>query len=143
MELSHKFEYALVAMLEIAKSYESREPRQIKEIAEIQNIPVRYLDQLLGILRSGGLIKSIRGAKGGYILARKPKNITVLDVYRCIERLDDVVSVFETKIQSPNVAQEIWQEATDAAQSVLQKYTLFDLCEKLAVRKQMELMYYI
>ncbi|QIR37123.1 Rrf2 family transcriptional regulator [Tolypothrix sp. PCC 7910] len=55
MELSHKFEYALVAMLEITKSYESREPRQIKEIAEIQNIPVRYLDQLLGILRSGGL----------------------------------------------------------------------------------------
>ncbi|BAZ02808.1 hypothetical protein NIES37_68210 [Tolypothrix tenuis PCC 7101] len=143
MELSHKFEYALVAMLEIAKSYKSREPRQIKEIAEIQNIPVRYLDQLLGILRSGGLIKSIRGAKGGYILARKPENISVLDVYRCIERLDDVVSVFDTKIKSPNVAQEIWQEATDAAQSVLQKYTLFDLCEKLAVRKQMELMYYI
>nr|WP_256423081.1 Rrf2 family transcriptional regulator [Tolypothrix sp. PCC 7910] len=85
----------------------------------------------------------MRGAKGGYILARKPQNISVLDVYRCIERLDDVVSVFETNIESPNVAQEVWQEATDAAQSVLQKYTLFDLCEKLAVRKQMELMYYI
>jgi Rrf2 family protein len=142
MELLHKFEYTLVALLELASSYNSGESLQIKEIAALQNIPVRYLEQLLRTLRCGGLIKSIRGTKGGYVLAREPQKITILDAYRCIEGLDAVDTTQKTA--EGDVVEEIWQEASIASDSILQKYTLFDLCERRQVRqKQMALMYYI
>ncbi|MBD2441265.1 Rrf2 family transcriptional regulator [Nostoc sp. FACHB-110] len=145
LELSHKFQYSLIALLEIAKSYESGEARQIREIAAIHNIPVRYLDQLLGTLRCGGLIQSIRGSKGGYILAREPKKITVLDVYRCIENVVTVNPTLDSNVESlnNNVVKDIWQEVTGASLLVLQQYTLCDLCEKITNRRLTEIMYYI
>jgi Rrf2 family transcriptional regulator, cysteine metabolism repressor len=84
MELSSKSEYALLALLELANAYQSAQLLQIRQIAARRDIPERYLDQLLAILRRGGLIKGIRGAKGGYILAREPRQITLLDALRCI-----------------------------------------------------------
>ncbi|MBD2776805.1 RrF2 family transcriptional regulator [Iningainema tapete] len=145
VELSNKSEYALLALLELAKSYPSGESLQIRQIAELQNIPNRYLDQLLAMLRRGGLIKSIRGAKGGYVLAREPEKITLFDALDCIEGLnagcgDEKDS---NKTIESAVIDEIWQEALGAANSVLQNYTLKDLCERRASRRQMELMYYI
>jgi Rrf2 family protein len=145
MELLNKSQYALLALLELAKIYSSGESLQIKQIAISQDIPIRYLEQLMGVLRNGGLIKSIRGARGGYVLAREPQKITVLDAYRCIEGLDTVSPAENStyKTLEIEVVNCIWQEATAAAESVLQKYTLLDLCERLAVVRQMELMYYI
>ncbi|MHC5730890.1 MAG: RrF2 family transcriptional regulator, partial [Nostoc sp.] len=116
-----------------------------REIAALQDIPNRYLEQLLATLRRGGLINSIRGAKGGYVLARDPQKITVLDAFSCMEGSDIVVSNCEP---TPNTVegeliQEVWQEARQAANSVLEKYTLQDLCDRRAIRQQKELMYYI
>lgn len=144
VELSNKSEYALLALLELAKSYPSGESLQIRQIAELQNIPNRYLDQLLATLRRGGLIKSIRGAKGGYVLAREPEKITLFDALNCIEGLNTVVSddTAQKTIES-KLIEEIWLEALCAVNSVLQKYTLQDLCERRASRRQMALMYYI
>jgi Rrf2 family protein len=114
-------------------------------MATLQDIPNRYLEQLLATLRRGGLIKSTRGAKGGYVLTRPPGKITVLDALSCIEGLDAPGSVKNTtssKVES-EVIQEIWQEASDAAYSVLQKYTLQDLYERRKARQEKGLMYYI
>lgn len=145
MELSCKSEYALLALLELAIHYRSGEPLQIRQIAAQQNIPDRYLEQLLAMLRRGGIVKSQRGAKGGYILAREPRKITLLEVLNCLEGLDaqagDQGSV--TKTVESAVVQEIWQEAHEAANSVLQKYTLQNLCDQRADRQQLDLMYYI
>ena len=147
MEISNKSEYALLALIALANSYPSGESMQIKQIAALQKIPNRYLDELLATLRRGGLIKSIRGAKGGYVLAREPENITVLDTVNCIEGIDtDVSSDDQNTTQKTleiKVIEETWQEACEAAQGVWQKYTLQDLCERRASRRQMELMYYI
>lgn len=145
MELSCKCEYALLALLELAAQYNEGEPLQIRQIAAQQNIPDRYLEQLLATLRRGGLVKSQRGAKGGYILAREPWKITLLEVINCLEGLDNKSSEKEAnhKIGESAVVQEIWQEAHQAANLVLQKYTLQTLCDQRAARRQLDIMYYI
>lgn len=145
MELSCKCEYALLALLELATQYNEGEPLQIRQIAAQQNIPDRYLEQLLATLRRGGLVKSQRGAKGGYILAREPWKITLLEVLNCLEGLDTKSSEEEAnhKTVESTVVQEIWQEADQAANLVLQKYTLQDLCEQRTARRQLDIMYYI
>ena len=145
MELSSKSEYALLALLELANAYQSAQLLQIRQIAARRDIPDRYLDQLLAILRRGGLIKGIRGAKGGYILAREPRQITLLDALRCIEGLDIASSVEQSTAEGAErgAVEEIWQSAEQAANAVWQNYTLQDLCDRVAARRQLDYMYYI
>ncbi|PAX59643.1 RrF2 family transcriptional regulator [Brunnivagina elsteri] len=146
MELSCKSEYAILALLELATHYQNGEPLQIRQIAAQQNIPDRYLEQLLATMRRGGLVKSQRGSKGGYYLAREPWKITIFEVLTCIEGLD--VRTSEEKPQQPTsadraVLKEVWQEARQVANSILQKYTLAEVCEKRDSRKRLDVMYYI
>ncbi len=119
---------------------------QIRQIAAQQNIPDRYLEQLLATLRRGGIVKSQRGSKGGYLLAREPWKITVFEILACLEGLDKVKKC-EEEIQpqtvESSVIEEIWQEACQAANSILETYTLADLCEKRDARQQLNIMYYI
>ncbi|MBE9006914.1 Rrf2 family transcriptional regulator [Fortiea sp. LEGE XX443] len=145
MELSCKSEYAILALLEMATHYENGEPMQIRQIAATQNIPDRYLEQLLATLRRGGIIKSQRGSKGGYLLSREPWKITIYEVLECLEGLDVRAGEETSSIKSVDgaVIDEIWQEACQAANSVLQNCTLQNLCEKRDSRKQLDIMYYI
>ncbi|KYC36769.1 Rrf2 family transcriptional regulator [Scytonema hofmannii PCC 7110] len=145
MKLSNKSEYAILAMVALAKKYHNNESLHIREIAALQKIPNRYLEQLLATLRSGGLIKSIRGSKGGYILARDPKKITVLDILKCIEGVDAALPTVDSACDTveAETIQEVWLEANQAAHQVLQKYTLQELCDRQATRQQIENMYYI
>lgn len=145
MELSCKSEYALLALLELASQYEKGEPLQIRQIAAQQNIPDRYLEQLLASLRRCGLVRSQRGAKGGYLLAREPWKITLLDVVTCIEGLDAGLSENDSTLKTleNEVVREVWKEAQEASQSILQKYTLKDVCELRNAKQQGNIMYYI
>ena len=146
MELSCKSEYAILALLELATHYQKGEPLQIRQIAAKQNIPDRYLEQLLATLRRGGLVKSQRGSKGGYFLTREPWKITLFDIFVCVEGLDKLQNCEEdskSKTSDSAVVEEIWEEARQAANSVLQKYTLLDLCEKRNSQKHLDIMYYI
>jgi Rrf2 family protein len=145
VELSSKSEYALLALMELTAHYSDSEPLQIRQIAAKQNIPDRYLEQLLATLRRSGVVRSQRGAKGGYLLAREPWQITLLEVVNCIEGTDSQSPERgrEPKSIEGMVILEIWQEAGRAADAVLQKYTLQDLAEKRDARQQLDLMYYI
>ncbi len=145
MELSCKSEYAILALLELATHYQNGEPLQIRQIAAQQNIPDRYLEQLLATMRRGGLVKSQRGSKGGYFLAREPWKITIFEVLACIEGLDVRTCEEEPQPTSADsaVLEEVWQEVRQAANSILQKYTLAEVCEKRDSRKQLDVMYYI
>ncbi|MBD2168760.1 Rrf2 family transcriptional regulator [Calothrix membranacea FACHB-236] len=145
MEISCKSEYAILALLEMATHYQSGEPMQIRQIAAQQNIPDRYLEQLLATLRRGGIIKSQRGSKGGYLLAREPRRISIFEVLECLEGLDVRTDQQDIKPRTVDsfVVEEIWQEACQAANSVFQNYTLQDLCEKRDSRRQLDIMYYI
>ena len=142
VELSCKSEYALLALLELALHHDQGEPIQIRQISAQQNIPDRYLEQLLAILRRAGIVRSQRGAKGGYFLVREPKKISLYEVVSCLEG-------FESQTQTPDqttestVVDELWTEARQSAHSVLQRYTLQDLCDRTRAKKQLDLMYYI
>jgi Rrf2 family protein len=145
MELSGKLEYAVLALLELSTHYPSGEPLQIRQIAALQNIPQRYLEQILAALRRGGLIKSVLGKYGGYILARSPTDITLLDAASCMEGLGSTTFAQSAtaKTVEISIVIEIWQQAERAATSVLQQYTLQRLCDLLTARQQVGLMYYI
>ncbi|ABA22124.1 transcriptional regulator, BadM/Rrf2 family [Trichormus variabilis ATCC 29413] len=145
MELSCKSEYAILALLEMATHYDSGEPMQIRQIAAQQSIPDRYLEQLLATLRRGGILRSQRGSRGGYFLAREPRKISIFEILECLEGLEVKTSEENLKSQTldGSVIEEIWQEARQAANSVLKKYSLQDLCEKRDSRRQLDVMYYI
>jgi Rrf2 family cysteine metabolism transcriptional repressor len=144
VELSCKSEYALLALVELSANHASNEPMQIRQIATQQNIPDRYLEQLLATLRRAGLVRSQRGARGGYLLARSPWQITLYDVVSCIEGFDTRGEPREAPETSEGVVvTEVWQEVRQAAEAVLQKYTLQDLQERCNAKQQVDIMYYI
>lgn len=84
MKLSTKGRYGLRAIIDLAR-YSENEPVSISSIAMRQNISERYLEQLVALLKKAKLVKSIRGASGGYVLAKDLKEISVGDVLRALE----------------------------------------------------------
>jgi Rrf2 family protein len=141
---SSKTEYALLALLELARYYDRGEPLQIRQIAAQQEIPDRYLEQLLATLRRGGIVRSQRGAKGGYLLAREPWKITLFDAISALEGEDlDRVNITSTQKLENAVVADIWQEVHRRAHELLQGYTLKDICDRVDARKQLDVMYYI
>lgn len=144
MELSCKSEYALLALIELSLHYSKGEPLRICQIAAEQGIPDRYLEQLLATLRRGGFVKSQRGAKGGYLLTREPWKMTLLDVVSCIEGFEAKAKEAKSPQTTDGVVLcEVWQEVRQAAEAVLEKYTLQDLVDKRNAHQQIDLMYYI
>src|SRR5262245_33053795 len=89
MRISAKAEYACVAMLELALNYRARDtvprPVRIKAIADAQGIPQRFLVQILLQLKTAGLVASVRGAAGGYQLARPPGAISLVEIIGAID----------------------------------------------------------
>ncbi len=84
MKLSTKGKYGVRAVFEIARNY-GKGPITIKEIAERQGISFSYLEQILHRLGKSGLIESVRGPAGGYLLSRKPAELTIGDIVRALE----------------------------------------------------------
>ncbi|BBC22827.1 RrF2 family transcriptional regulator [Pseudanabaena sp. Chao 1811] len=146
MELSLKSEYAILAMLELASNFAIDQPLQIRQIAHQQNIPDRYLEQLLATLKRQGLVKSQRGSKGGYILAREPWEISLLEIIQGIEGYDPIAennSKSGQESASLSVIREAWEAAQKAAAHVLDSCTLKDLCDRQRQRQIATTMYYI
>ena len=95
--ISTKGVYGLTAMYELSK-HDKKTPMQIKEISSNANIPQNYLEQLLSKLRRAELVTSIRGARGGYILAGAPSEIKVVDILTVLE---DDIKVIDSKAKNP------------------------------------------
>ena len=145
MELSSRVRYALLALLELARYHEQEGFLQIDQIAASHQIPERYLAQLLMVLRQGGLVRSQRGAKGGYLLAKSPWQITVSEVLACLEGSKNLKLNPQTVSGTPesSAIEAVWQEAITAALTVLQRHTLQDLCDKRDENQQSNITYQI
>ncbi|OIP78119.1 MAG: transcriptional regulator [Oscillatoriales cyanobacterium CG2_30_44_21] len=145
MELSLKSEYAILAMVELANHFAIDQPLQIRQISAQQNIPDRYLEQLLATLKRQGLVKSQRGSKGGYILAREPWEISLLEIIQSIEGYDLVNDKYKSDQDNTSllVIREAWETAQTAATEVLDSCTLKDLCDRQKQRQVATTMYYI
>jgi Rrf2 family transcriptional regulator, cysteine metabolism repressor len=95
--ISTKGVYGLTAMYELSKHKESS-PMQIKDISANANIPQNYLEQLLSKLRRADLVKSVRGARGGYTLAKSAEDIKVVDI---LIALEDDIKIIDSKAENP------------------------------------------
>ena len=95
--ISTKGVYGLTAMYELSKHQEDS-PMQIRDISANANIPQNYLEQLLSKLRRAELVKSIRGARGGYVLARSAKEIKIVDI---LIALEDDIKIVDVKTDNP------------------------------------------
>lgn len=84
MRLTSKSEYALLAAIDLAAA-EGGAPLSSRTIAARREVPLKYLEQLLALLRQAGIVTSVRGAQGGYRLSEDPAHVTVLDVVEAVE----------------------------------------------------------
>lgn len=123
MKISTKGRYGLTIMIELARKY-GEGPVSLKSIAQTHNLSEHYLEQLIAPLRNAGLVRSIRGAYGGYILAKEPSKITSGDVIRVLE---GPITVVEGVEDEEPAKRELWIRITDAIRDVLDNTTLEDL----------------
>ncbi len=132
MKLSSRTRYGIKAILEIAREH-GNGPIQIKTIAEREDISNKYLEQLIAMLKMAGLIRSMRGPRGGYMLAKPPSEIPIKDVFWALEGQMEPVECMEHARPIPGCADcatsRIWQELKDSIVGVMEKVTLADLLE--------------
>ncbi|TRO82347.1 RrF2 family transcriptional regulator [Desulfuromonas acetexigens] len=158
MKFSTKSRYGLRALFDMAY-HSGNLPTQIKDISRRQDISPRYLEQIFQDLKKAGLIKSRRGPQGGYMLARKPEEITVRQILLAAE--GDLTLVLcaredceENKgkgkcdFDSRCVTQQVWAEATRQLSAYFDSVSLKDLCEQgktMGLEKELDhrFMYYI
>ena len=131
MKISTKGRYALRLMLDIAQ-HDTGEPVRLKDIAERQDISMKYLEQIVSALVKADFLISIRGPQGGYRLSRKPDTYTVGSILRITEGNLAPVECLSTEentcYRAPMCATlRIWKELNEAITSVVDKYTLEDL----------------
>lgn len=125
-------------MVELA-AHNDEGPVSLESMATEQNIPERYLAKITQDLRRSGLIRSQRGAHGGYVLNGEPKDITLLDIWVALEGplcpVDCLDEEDPCEMEAECVTREIWGQFRDAVEEVLGKANLADLAAKYNRRK--------
>lgn len=134
MCISTRGDYGLWALFDLAQHY-GQGLVQSEDIATRQGIPVKYLNQVLTILRRGGLIDSIRGPLGGHRLAQPPEKITILAALNVLEGpliqieigREDLVP---THPDDREIIRDVWRTARHTLEALFQSITLADLCQR-------------
>ena len=136
MKLSTRGRYAVMAMVDLVAQSSENLPIPLSQIAERQNIPVSYLEQLFGKLRKKGLVKSIRGPRGGYMVAKDPDQTRIADI---ILAVDEPIQATRCAYGSPNgcnadksrcLTHDLWAELTNHIHLYLNSVSLSDILEK-------------
>ena len=131
MRLSTKARYGIRALVDLAVHTDDG-PVQIRRIAERQEISEKYLWHLLDYLRTAGIVRSVRGFGGGFLLARDPSEIRLSELYEVLEgpvAIVDCLGLEECHRADGCVTQEIWFRVNQAVTNVLESTTLADLIE--------------
>jgi len=147
MKLSTRGRYGTRALLDLAL-HQGEGPALLKNIARRQQISLRYLEHLITPLIAGGIVRSIRGARGGVWLAKAPEEIKLSEVIQLIEgSMAPVACVDNPEICSRSsfcVTRDVWKDMKKAMDEVLESTTLQDLVERQKKKEPSEqLMYYL
>jgi Rrf2 family transcriptional regulator, cysteine metabolism repressor len=149
MKISARDEYACSAVLELALNYDTELPVRVQDIAQRQGIPMKFLFQIMQILKRVDLVRSRRGTEGGYTLSRPPGKVTVGDVIRAVSGpfvqlscLDSGNFADDCEKQSPCQFKPIWGEVNRAIGDVLNNITFEELVRRER-SSQRQLMYHI
>lgn len=125
LKFSTKGRYGLTIMIALGKQY-GEGPLALRQIASDHNLSEAYLEQIVSPLRNAGLVKSVRGAYGGYMLSKVPNEITAGDVIRVLEGPIQIVEGIEEE-EPPQ--RELWMRIRDAVKNVLETTTIEDLAK--------------
>ena len=131
MKLSTKGKYGVKAMVDLAINF-GKSPISIKNISMRQHISEYYLEQLFSQLRKAKLIKSVRGAQGGYILNKEPKEITVSDVFDVLEGPIEISDCIEGEVCSNSsccASRLLWEKLKESIDNVTKTMTLQDMID--------------
>lgn len=135
MKLSTKGRYAVMAMADLAHHCDGK-PVALAEVAERQEISLSYLEQLFGRLRRAGLVSSVRGPGGGYMLGRDPRDMRVSDI---ILAVDEPIKATRCTPGSPQgchshrgrcLTHDLWEELGNQIYRFLSAVTLADICQR-------------
>ena len=144
MKLSTKGRYGTRALLDIALHQEPK-PVPLRDIARRQEISLSYLEQLIGPLIEGGVIRSVRGVGGGVSLAKSPDEIKLSEVIRLLEGSIALVKCVNDPTACNRsdfcITRDIWSEINKSMESVLEATTLQEMLERQKIKVQP--MYYI
>lgn len=136
MKVSTKSRYGVAAMVDIAQQYGTG-PVALRSVAERQQVSEHYLEQLMSNLRNAGFVRSIRGAQGGYVLARDPAAITVGDIVRAMEGPIAPVDCLLADVGKNNpycnksqdcIRRNIWLKMGESISEALDSISLASLC---------------
>ena len=133
MKISTKGRYALRVMIDLAKRSDGT-PVSLKDVAKRQNISDKYLEQIISVLNRAGFVRSIRGAQGGYLLKKDPKEYTVGMILRLTEgSLAPVACIEDDEVicdrQDSCVTIMVWKKINEAISGVVDNITLQDLVD--------------
>ncbi len=138
MKLSTRTRYGIRAMVDLAAHYRNK-PVLIREIAKRQKISVNYLEQIMLSLKKAGIVESLSGAKGGYILTKKPEDIRVTGIVEVLEGSLSPVSCIDHKNlcgrEKNCPARSLWIKVRKNIKDVLDATTLEDLAENKEEKK--------
>lgn len=137
MNISARCEYGYLAVLELAGNLPSDEPLTVETIAVRRNIPEKFLVHVLLQLKRTGIVRSVRGSKGGYLLGRPPEAVSLLDIVEAIE--GPVLKSSSAGSAHPGNPDPVWAEAATAIGGVLSGITIRDGLDKAVAGA----MYYI
>jgi len=139
VKLSVKSDYATRAVLGLARHFPSEPALHIESLGAEQGVPPRYLVAILSDLRAKGIVRSVRGKEGGYLLARPPAEITLGDVLRAVEG-----EVFDTPAlidpDCPSELRSAWQRLKSAVDEAADKINFQQLIDESSSKEKM---YYI
>jgi Rrf2 family cysteine metabolism transcriptional repressor len=147
MKLSTKTRYGFRSILDLALNHES-ELVSLKEIAARQQLPYKYLEHVLAMLRTAGLVRSVRGPQGGYALSKPPSQITLRELFDILEGTESFVQCTDDPQVCDRhdmcVTQEVWADMYAACMKVLESTTLEDLAQRARQKRDSSApMYYI
>ncbi|AQR93897.1 MULTISPECIES: RrF2 family transcriptional regulator [Clostridium] len=131
MKLSTKGRYGVRAMVELAANYGGA-PVSIKAISKKENLSEYYLEQLFSPLRRANVIRSIRGAQGGYVLCKPPREITVGDIMTILEgpvEIADCIDGVECDSSDCCATKAVWEKIKNSIDSVMNSITLQDILD--------------
>lgn len=142
MILSTKGRYAVTALVELA-SLGHNKPVALTVLAERQDIPLAYLEQIFARLKKGGLVQSVRGPGGGYVLAKSAEDIAIVDVILAADE-----SIEMTRCGGPDkpgcapnnarcLTHDLWEGLTEHIHNYLQAISLADVCNKTVAGYQL------
>lgn len=139
MKLSAKTDYAARAVLELARHYPTGESLRAEDLAAEQSVPVNYLAQILSDLKAQGIVQSVRGKTGGYLLARPPGRITLGDVLQAAQGAVLDTSAVSDKDCPPEL-RRVWQKLRQTLEKAAGAITFQQLAEEGTDKDKM---YYI